>query len=430
MNQQWQRVPFADLLVDSRDGEWGEGVSAVGLQACDLIRGTDFSSLTDPEVSLPLRWIPDRLVERKQLQAGDIVFEMAGGTAKQSTGRSAFVAQSFLKSRQRPVLCASFCRHLRLDRERFEPRFVYYLLQALYAAGYMGVFNIQHTGVSRFQYTSFKKHTELRIPRLSTQKKIAAALAAYDDLIENNRRRIALLERMAEQLYREWFVRFRFPGYRQAKFEKGVPNGWHIEPSSKLVEVMSGGTPKTDVPAYWDGGIPFFTPKDAAEDFYVLDTEKKVSPAGLEACNSKLYPKDTIFITARGTVGKLVLAHRDMVMNQSCYALAPKNADVPFFHFLALKTAVSTIKGVSNSGVFDNIVVDTFKVVPIRVPPDDLIQSFNKLMAPIFEQIGSLLLANVVLARTRDLLLPRLISGKLRVDDLDIQFPPSIQAQA
>jgi type I restriction enzyme S subunit len=268
-----------------------------------------------------------------------------------------------------------------------------------------------------------------RIPGRVAQQKIAAVLSAYDDLIENNRRRIALLERMAEQLYREWFVRFRFPRYQQAKFEKGVPEDWHIQPSSEFVEVMSGGTPKTDMASYWNGDIPFFTPKDASENFYVLDTEKKVSPSGLEACNSKLYPKNTIFITARGTVGKLILAHRDMVMNQSCYALAPKNADAPFFHFLALKTAVSTIKGVSNSGVFDNIVVDTFKVVPIRVPPDDLVRSFNKLMTPIFEQIESLLSANVVLAKTRDLLLPRLISGKLRVDDLDIQFPPSMQTE-
>jgi type I restriction enzyme S subunit len=87
----------------------------------------------------------------------------------------------------------------------------------------MAVFNIQHTGVSRFQYTTFKNHTELSIPILHTQRKIAAILSAYDELIENNQRRIALLEKVAEEVYREWFVRLRFPGHETMKFVKGLP---------------------------------------------------------------------------------------------------------------------------------------------------------------------------------------------------------------
>ena len=87
----------------------------------------------------------------------------------------------------------------------------------------MAVYNLQHTGVARFQYTSFKKKTILNIPDKSTQRKIAATLSAYDDLIENNRCRIELLEQMAEELYREWFVRFRFPGHKEAGLEKGIP---------------------------------------------------------------------------------------------------------------------------------------------------------------------------------------------------------------
>ena len=157
-----------------------------------------------------------------------------------------------------------------------------------------------------------------------TQKKIAAILSAYDDQIENNKRRIALLEKMAEEIYCEWFVRFRFPGHDQVKMVKGVPEGWEQKPSIEIFEVLSGGTPKTDVSRFWGGELPFFTPKDAGTNIYVLDTEKTITEKGLESCNSRLYKKDTIFITARGTVGKIVLAHRDMSMNQSCYALLPK----------------------------------------------------------------------------------------------------------
>lgn len=265
-----------------------------------------------------------------------------------------------------------------------------------------------------------------RVPSYDTQKKIAAILSAYDDLIENNRRRIALLEKMAKEIYREWFVRMRFPGHEQAKFEKGVPVGWVELASSEVFDVLSGGTPKTDVSAYWDGQIPFFTPKDAGDNFYALDTEKHITANGLKSCNSRLYPKETIFITARGTVGKLALANREMAMNQSCYALAPKMAGPVFFHFMTIKGAINYLKGVSKSGIFDNIIVDTFKTVPILMPCEEQIVSFNKVVGPVFQQILGLMETNALLAKKRDVFLPRLISGKLPVEDLDIRFPPSM----
>lgn len=268
------------------------------------------------------------------------------------------------------------------------------------------------------------KELKLQLPSRILQDKIAAILSAYDDLIENNQRRIALLERMAEEIYREWFVRMRFPGHTQVKFEKGVPEGWEVKPSIEIFDVLSGGTPKTDVAIFWDGGIPFFTPKDASEHFYTLDTEKKITAKGLESCNSRLYRKNTIFITARGTVGKMALAYRDMAMNQSCYALLPQSRDKIFFYYLAMRNAISYIKGISKSGVFDNIIVDTFKVIPLLMPESRLIAIFNDKVEPIFRQVGCLLEANEHLVELRNKLLSRLISGTLSVENLDIQFPP------
>jgi type I restriction enzyme S subunit len=266
-----------------------------------------------------------------------------------------------------------------------------------------------------------------RIPDHDQQQKIAAILSAYDELIENNQRRIALLEKMAEEVYREWFVRLRFPGHDKVKFIKGVPEGWQSIPSSSIFYVLSGGTPNTDNPVYWDGNIPFFTPRDAGENYYVLETEKHLTQKGLDNCNSRLYKKDTIFITARGTVGKIGLAYRDMAMNQSCYALMPRVKGSVYFHFLSMKNAITYIKGVSKSGVFDNIIVDTFNVVPILLPSQALIAEFNEIATPIFKQLGVLLEANEHLLKTRDMLLPRLISGKLSVEHLDIQFPPGME---
>jgi type I restriction enzyme, S subunit len=167
----WNKKPFWQLLVDSKDGEWGEGEEAVGLREAIIIRGTDFTDLDNPGAEFPLRWVKNHIVDRKRLRPGDIILETAGGTSTQSTGRSALLKETFfLHHLDIPVLCASFSRHLRLNTKKYSPRFIYYLLQMLHRTGYMAVFNIQHTGVSRFQYTAFKNHTELQIPELPIQR--------------------------------------------------------------------------------------------------------------------------------------------------------------------------------------------------------------------------------------------------------------------
>lgn len=271
------------------------------------------------------------------------------------------------------------------------------------------------------------KELKLRLPPRVEQDKIAAVLVGLNDLIANNQRRIVLLESMAEEIYREWFVRMRFPRYATVAHERGMPLGWQASTAAELVQVLGGGTPSTEVSQYWGGEIPFFSPKDSHDGAYCLQTEQNITELGLENCASKLFPKDTIFITARGTVGNLVLAGEPMAMNQSCYALVPKIDKKPYFVFAGLRCAVDVIKGVSNSGVFDNVVMDTFKIIPLINPGDALRDRYNEVAEPIFEQSLMLRRANIHLRATRDALLPRLISGKLRVDALGIQFPPSMQ---
>src|ERR1017187_5928922 len=108
----WTKTPFETLLVDSKDGEWGEGDAAVGLSEALIIRGTDFPYLNNPGVEFPRRWVKDHIVERKRLQPGDLILETAGGTSTQSTGRSVVLTKSFFENYpDLPVLCASFSRH-------------------------------------------------------------------------------------------------------------------------------------------------------------------------------------------------------------------------------------------------------------------------------------------------------------------------------
>jgi type I restriction enzyme S subunit len=250
---------------------------------------------------------------------------------------------------------------------------------------------------------------------IGEQASIASVLSAYDDLIENNRRRIQLLEQAARLLYKEWFVHLRFPGHEHTKIIDGVPEGWEKKTTFDVMDVLSGGTPKTKNPSYWDGNIPFFTPKDATDFAYVYDTEKSITDAGLNNCNSKLYPKDTVFITARGTVGKINLAQRAMAMNQSCYALVAHPPLNQQFLYFALIDGVEQFRSRAVGAVFDAIVRDTFKLIPFNVPDEKLITAFTEHVAPMLAQIDNLSGQVRSLRKARDLLLPKLMNGEVAV---------------
>lgn len=264
---------------------------------------------------------------------------------------------------------------------------------------------------------------DLYMPPASTQRKTADVLSAYDDLVENNLRRMAILEEMVQSLYNEWFVRFRFPGRENVRMVDSpsglIPEGWEVVAFTDIAGVLNGGTPKTSIPGYWNGDIPFFTPKDAPTSFYVTETEKTITELGLNKCNSKLYPRNTIFITARGTVGKVVMPAVSMAMNQSCYALVGREGINQHFLFFLTRNHISQLRQNAHGAVFDTIVMETFRQLKVPRPPHYLIDAFAVITLPIFEQVLNLLKQNVVLRHTRDLLLPRLISGEVDVANLD-----------
>ena len=249
----------------------------------------------------------------------------------------------------------------------------------------------------------------------NVQDQIISIISTYDNLIEVNNKRIKVLEQMAENLYKEWFVRFRFPGHEYIHFENGVPTDWKIKMFSSVANIMSGGTPKTHNEDYYGGDIPFYTPKDSVEHYYALDTITTITEDGLRHCNSKLYPKDTIMITARGTVGNINLLAVPMAMNQSCYALSSDIVHSQYFLFFMIKREIHKLQKMASGGVFDTIIVKTFDHIKVVLPPEELIKRFHTIISPVIDSIHSLLKQNRVLIKQRDFLLPRLMSGKLEV---------------
>lgn len=307
---------------------------------------------------------------------------------------------------------------LRCDQSKILPAFLY---QFVRSQDFLSQVNGLRSGVAQPQLPiRDMRHIKMPIPSLSSQHRIAKILSAYDDLIENNQRRIKILEEMARALYREWFVHFRFPGYESVPRVPSplgqIPKGWEVKAFTDIVNVLSGGTPKTDNIEYWGGKIPFFTPRDAPSHFYVQNTDKHVTELGLSKCASELYPKNTIFITARGTVGKIALSSEPMAMNQSCYALRGKTDISQYYVFLLTLQQVDYLKTNTGGATFDTIIVDTFNRMKIVAPQKEVIARFDENVSAIFDQINTLQRTIIYLREVRNLLLPRLLSGQIDLE--------------
>ena len=190
-----------------------------------------------------------------------------------------------------------------IPHDEIDPRFVYYLL-------------LQNTALIRsigigggsaapiLNKSSFSK-IQLLVPPVRQWNAIADILSAYDDLIENNRRRIQLLEQAARLLYKEWFVHLRFPGHEHVKIRDGVPEGWERKKIVDVCETVGGGTPSTKVSDYWEGDITWVVPTDVTRNdcLVLLDSERKITEKGLRESSSQLVPANTILMTSRASVG-------------------------------------------------------------------------------------------------------------------------------
>ena len=233
------------------------------------------------------------------------------------------------------------------------------------------------------------------------QEKIAAILGSIDDKIEENERINNNLEQQAV-----------------AVFNKFYDAATNQQPFTTLINVLGGGTPKTGNPEFWDGSIPFFTPKDVGTP-YTFKTEKYITELGLKHCNSRLYPTNTTFVTARGTVGKISLAGAPMAMNQSCYALTSEIVDPLLVYFYVLK-AVNALKHKASGAVFDAIVTRDFDGEIINILSDADSEAALSIIKPMMEAIHNNSKENMRLYAVRDTLLPKLMSGDLDVSDLDL----------
>lgn len=284
-----------------------------------------------------------------------------------------------------------------VNRGKFNPKYVYYLLRAE-TPKIQTISGGTGAGKAILNKSSFED-IDLNVYPLPIQNKIAAILSAYDDLIENNNRRIKILEEMAQLIYREWFVKFRFPGHEKVRMvdsELGpIPEGWEVKKLGDILELAYGKTLKKkdrregSIPVYGSSGIIGYHDKYLVKGPGII-VGRKGNVGSVFWSNENFYPIDTVFYVIT-----------EMNLPYCYFALKDQN-------FINNDAAVPGLN--RNQAYLNNILV----------PQQDLLLMFNDHVIPIFRQLQILYKQNTILRRTRDLLLPKLISGKLDVEDMDI----------
>ena len=252
---------------------------------------------------------------------------------------------------------------------------------------------------------NYLKQTRWTIPSPKEQTAIASVLSSLDDKIDLLHRQNATLERMAETLFRQWFV-------EEAKKD------WKEISLFKAIELVGGGTPKTSLSKYWDGNVKWLSGGDIANNHknFVVSSEKSITELGLKNSSAKLLPKFSTVISARGTVGKYCMLSEPMAYSQSNYGILPKYKNCFFFTYLLVAFSVDELQSAAYGSVFDTITTNTFKGITITLPKETHIIWFEETVKPYFFKI----LANQTQIRTltalRDTLLPKLMSGEVSVE--------------
>ena len=267
------------------------------------------------------------------------------------------------------------------------------------------------------------------LPSIEEQHIIGKVLADIDRKIELNKQINDNLEAMAKQLYDYWFVQFDFPNeegkpYKSSggamvwndKLKREIPKGWYAENICKIANILSGGTPSKAVDEYWNNGtIPFFGPTDCNGSVFQIKTADHITQKGLEHCASSLFEEGIVIITARGSIGKLVIVGTPMAMNQSCYALQSKQGEYEYLFFLTTQL-IDCLKAKGSGSVFKSIIASDIEHSTLCVATENVVSDFCKKVKPLFEKLKANTIEIAELTKQRDELLPLLMNGQATVN--------------
>ncbi len=303
------------------------------------------------------------------------------------------------------------------NKSSYSTRFAFYFLTTNEIVKHLS--NIAELSQSTFPSFSPKDLGIIDLPDVdeAIQDRIVSILSAYDNLIEVNNKRIKILEQMAENLYKEWFVRFRFPGYETAEFENGIPKGWEINHISKYYLTSSGGTPSRNNDEYFNGGTIPWIKTGELQDCLLIDTEEKITESAVKRSSAKIFPKDSVLMAMYGVnIGMLAYSTIEATCNQACCVFRDKgNVNTKHYLFQCLKSIRDYLLLISFGAAQQNLSQDLIKRIKIVMPGEETLIRFEQEIESLYAEEKLLLKANARLVYQRDILLPRLMSGKLEV---------------
>ena len=383
----------SDLIDEIAMGPFGSNIKVDCFvdEGVPVLNGSNLEGFELSERSF--RYVTEdkaNLLKKANAHKGDVVITHRG-----TLGQIAYIPLT--AQRDRYVISQSQFR-VKCNKKVLPEYFVYYFHTPI--GQHKLLSNASQVGVPALARPSstFQK-IEIEIPDLETQKKVVKLIGSLQTRIKTNAEINDNLQQQAAALFANF--------YDQAETEVGF---------TEMIQILGGGTPKTGESSYWNGDIPFFTPKDVGFP-YTLTTEKTITEEGLAHCNSRLYPINTVFVTARGTVGKVGLPGVPMAMNQSCYALVGKDTHQLLVYFYTLK-AVDRLKHKASGAVFDAITTRDFEAENIMKLSDDDTKAFLDVAEPIYQAVLNNSIENLRLSELRDSLLPKLMNGEIDVTDI------------
>lgn len=292
-----------------------------------------------------------------------------------------------------PLTTNQACCNLIINKEKADYNFVYYKLSTIYDT----IVALKSGGAQPNLNAGKVKGLEITLPPLPTQQKIASVLSAYDDLIENNRKQIKLLEEAALKLYKEWFVKLNFPGHETTKIADGVPDGWKKGKLSDLGEFKRGKTITKDQTL--SGSVPVVA--GGLEPAYYHDEFNTESPV--------------ITVSGSGANAGFTRMYNERVWASDCSFLDSSKCDCLFFIYCVLKSSTAIVDSLQKGAAQPHVYAKDINALEILIPNKNILEKFEKLTKPYFNKIKNCQLSIVNLQLARDKLLPKLMNGEIEV---------------
>ncbi len=395
-------------------GSYGIAASAVPFDSSlhTYLRITDINDDGSLNKS-NLMSVDENDADKYLLKPNDIVFARTGN----STGRSYFYDGS-----DGELVYAGFLIKFSLDSTKVNPRILKYFTHSKPYYDWVQSFG---TGSTRGNINAKTYgNMPITLPPRDVQDKIVAILKSLDDKIEVNRRINDNLEQQAQALFKSWFVDFEpFKDGEFVESELGmIPKGWRVGTLSELGEIVGGSTPsKAKAHYYTKNGIAWLTPKDLSVSNckFTAKGENDITQEGYDSCSAKIMPKGSVLFSSRAPIGYITIAKNDICTNQGFKSVVPKLAGTAFIYYF-LKFSTPEIENKATGSTFKEASGSLMKSLPAIVPTTIVLHNFEELMKPIFKKQEILEEESRRLSSLRDTLLPRLMSGELKINDISV----------